>query len=70
MVVFPDANPVTIPVLEPTIAAATLLLVHTPPVVVLLKVVAAPTHKEGKPVLADGDTTVITDVAMQPAPKE
>jgi hypothetical protein len=40
----PDATPVTSPVMEFTVATAASSLVHTPPDVVLVKIVVDPTH--------------------------
>lgn len=51
IVALPAATPVAIPVDEPTVATAVLLLLHVPPVVALFSVVVAPTHAESVPVI-------------------
>ena len=69
MVAEPARLPVTIPVKEPTGAIPLLLLLHSPPLVALVKVVVFPTHIEAE----DGDIAtgvVFTDTvfnAEQPA---
>lgn len=69
MVTVPAATPVTTPVDEPIVAIVVLPLVHTPPGTALLNVVTAPTHTLEVPVMGVGNGfTVITFVAMQPAP--
>ncbi len=69
----PDAIPLTIPVAEDTVATDVLPLVHTPPVVVLARVVAEAAHTLIVPVIAatvGSGLTVTTAVTavMQPAP--
>jgi hypothetical protein len=66
MVAVPGILAVTTPV-EPTVATAVLLLVHTPPPAVLPSEVVAPAHTCNVPLIADGAKfTVITVVAVQP----
>ena len=52
MVVEPGVTPVTTPVEELTVAAAGLLLLHVPPVVVQARVVVDPTDTLVVPVMA------------------
>ena len=67
MVTAPPAMPVTVPVVEPTVAIVALLLLHVPPVFGSLKVVVRPTQVLAVPVIAEGTgVTVITLVVMQP----
>lgn len=67
IVVAPAATPVTVPVTEPTVATATVLLLHTPPVVAELSVVADPAHTLVVPVIAAGIAlTVTVVVVLQP----
>ena len=69
MVTEPEATPVTTPEVEPTVAMATLLLLHAPPGTTLLNVVVAPAHVDDAPVMPAGD--VVTDsenVAAHPVP--
>ena len=59
--------PVTIPEAEPTVAAAVLLLFHTPPALTLFNVVAEPAHTEAVPVIDPefgSGLTVIAAVAV------
>jgi hypothetical protein len=71
MVAKPLATPVTIPDAEPTVATEPLLVVHTPPVALLLKVVVPPAVTVAVPVLAESPVftvaaVVFTPVAAQP----
>lgn len=56
------------PLLAPTVATPVLLLLHTPPLVLLLSVVAEPAHTDAVPVIDESGLTVTTVVAIQPAP--
>ena len=59
--------PVTIPVVEPTVATVVLSLVQMPPEVASLSKVVRPTHAAGVPVIGAGTgLTVTTTVAIQP----
>ena len=60
MVTVPPLTPLTIPVTDPTVAIAVLLLLQVPPVVVSLKVVVAPGHVLGTPVIGPGDGFTVT----------
>jgi hypothetical protein len=61
----PDNTPLS----EPIVATAVLLLLHVPPVVVLLNVVVLPTHTAVMPVIAPGSgLTVIMVEVKQPVP--
>ena len=65
MVDVPPVKPVTIPVPEPAVATAVLLLAHEPPLVVLLSVVVDASHKVSVPVIDEGsELTVTTWVAV------
>ena len=67
--VVPAATPVTSPVSRPTVALATLLLLHVPPEAVLLSVVVEPVHTVELPEIADGDSeTVIFIVVLVSEP--
>ena len=57
----PALTPLTTPD-ELTVAIATLLVLHVPPVVVLLSVVESPMQVVGVPVLEDGDAPTVTTV--------
>ena len=68
MIVVPTATPVTVPLSEPTVAAAALLLIHTPPPMESLKVVVSFAHTADGPIMAVGERlTVIVVLALQPA---
>jgi hypothetical protein len=61
--------PLTIPLDEPTVAIAILLLLQVPPGVASDKVVVCPTHTLGVPVIGVGGVTTFTVVvATQPVP--
>jgi hypothetical protein len=67
IIAVPALTPLTIPLLDPTVAVAVLLQVHIPPVGKQLCVVAEPTHTLLLPVMAEGTGfTVMPFVAMQP----
>ena len=65
----PNDIPDTIPVPEPTVATAVLLLVQEP-VAASLSVVAVPTHVPGLPVIGLVLLTVIVVVVMHPVGNE
>lgn len=68
MFAVPAATPVTMPALapEPTVAIDVLLLLHVPPVEVLLRVIVAATHTLFGPVIGVGTGfTVIVVVLSQ-----
>ena len=50
----PTANPLTIPLTEPPVAFAILLLLPVPPVVASLNVMDEPMHANPEPVILDG----------------
>lgn len=60
IVAVPDATPVTTPVVEPTEAIPVLPLLQVPPVVASLRVVVAPAHTVNVPVIAAGDSHMVT----------
>ena len=63
----PADTPVTMPLVEPTIAKAVLLLAQIPPDVVLANGVDEPVHTLDAPVIAAGNGfTVSTPVIKQP----
>jgi hypothetical protein len=67
----PGTTPVTIPVNEPTVATAILLLVQVPPPVLLVSVVVLPSHTLNVPVMGTGDgLTKIVVVAIHRLLKE
>lgn len=55
IVVVPGVDPITIPVKAPTEATVTGVLVHTPPAVVLVSVMVAPTQTLDGPLMAEGN---------------
>jgi hypothetical protein len=64
----PVATPLTIPVVEPTVALERSLLLHVPPPVASASVVVEPTHTVEAPVTTAGDAfTLTTVVVKQPA---
>ena len=66
----PPETPVTTPDAEPIVATEGLLLVHVPPVDVLLKVVVDPAHTTATPEIVDGKEFIVTTVvAVQVPPK-
>ena len=71
MVAAPALTPVTVPVLASTVAIEASLLLHTPPVVVLLSVLVVPLHIVVVPVIAPmvgTDKTVSIAVAVSAQP--
>lgn len=63
----PTPLPVAIPVAATIVATEPVLLVHVPPVGVLLSIVLLPTHIIRLPVIAEGTgCTVMASVATQP----
>ena len=64
MVVFPVAKPVAWPVDKPMEAIVGSLLVHVPPALALVKVVAKPRHIDGLPVMGLTGVTVTTSTAL------
>jgi hypothetical protein len=60
----PKALPVTIPEEEPIEAIAVLLLLHVPPVGVLLSVVVAPKQAISVPVMGEGKLVTVTVVVV------
>jgi hypothetical protein len=70
MVAVLAATPDTTPVEEPIVAVVTSLLLHVPPLVLLVKFVVAPTHTAAVPVIPDGSALTVTVlVAVQPVGK-
>ena len=59
-------SPVTIPVVEPIVAAAVLLLLQVPPVVASLNVIVDPAQTLLEPEIADIGLTVIACIAVHP----
>ena len=67
MVAPPALMPVTIPVDDPTLATDRLLLLQTPPPVVLINKAGTPIQIAGTPAITTGDRfTVIVCVTKQP----
>jgi hypothetical protein len=65
----PTATPVGIPLNDPIVAMAVLLLVHIPPGTLLPNKPVCPTHKLVEPVMAVGvELTVIVVVTKQAPP--
>ena len=60
MVSTPPAAPVTMPVVEPTVATPMLVLLHVPPVVASANVVEPPTHIVAVPDMAAGAPFTVT----------
>ena len=54
MVTTPSVMPVAVPVEDPIVATALLLLLHTPPLVASVNVVVKPTHTLVVPPMAEG----------------
>ena len=66
----PIVTPETIPLDDPTVATAVLLLLHVPPVDALLNVAAKPTHIAEPPEIAAGNgITVTTLLTLHTEPK-
>lgn len=67
IVVLPADTPCTVPVVASILPTVGVLLLHVPPVVLLLSVVVAPWHTVNTPVIAAGTGfTVTTDVVTHP----
>jgi hypothetical protein len=67
MVAVPADIPVTMPVAMPAAATDTLLLLHAPPEVALVKMVVEPVHTVSIPAIAAGSgLTVISRILKQP----
>jgi hypothetical protein len=62
MIAVPLVIPVTTPVVAFIFAIAVLALVHVPPVVMLVRVVVAPTHTVAVPDMILSDGADITDI--------
>ena len=56
----PDDTPYTIPEPVPTVATVVVLLLHEPPLVMLLSDVVPPTHRDGEPVIDAGSGLTVT----------
>jgi hypothetical protein len=54
IVELPEVNPVTIPLADPIVATAVLLLLHEPGMLASPRVVVVPAHNPNVPVIADG----------------
>lgn len=68
MIVVPIVTPVIVPFSDPIVAAAVLLLVHTPPPTASLSVVVSFAQTPDAPIIAVGDKpTVIVVMAIQPS---
>lgn len=76
MVTLPAATPVMIPVAEPVVAMAVLLLLQEPPATVPLNVEAEPAHIVAAPEIVPADgaeftvTVAVTTVVPHPAVTE
>jgi hypothetical protein len=68
MVTEPEELPVTIPVEEPTDARVPLLLDHTPPGALLVRVTVLPIHTLVAPDIAAIGLTVTVLTTLQPDP--
>jgi hypothetical protein len=67
MVAVPELIPINSPVDASMAALALLLLVHVPPIALLLSCTVSPGHNDVAPVIADAaGFTVITRVTKQP----
>jgi hypothetical protein len=71
MVAAPVLTPVAVPVLASIVAMVTSLLLHAPPVVVLLSVLVVPLHIVVVPVMApmvgtDNTVSIAVAVSVQP----
>lgn len=67
MIDVPRATAEAMPEEEPIVTAAVLLLLHVPPLVVLVNVVVVPMHIFGEPPMAGARLfTVTTDVVWHP----
>ena len=70
IIVVPAATPVTIAFSDPTVAAALLLLLHTPPAIASLSVVVKPAHTVAVPVTDAGSASIVTVVVVAHPPAE
>ena len=59
----PAATPVTVPVDDPTVAMALLLVVHDPPAETSVRFVDDPTHTKELPDIEDGTSATVSVVA-------
>lgn len=70
IVEFPTPTPVTVPVFEPMVATASVLLVHVPPETLLLRLIVEPTHTEEAPLivpaLGTGFTVTVAEAVAEP----
>lgn len=68
--VVPLLIPASMPVAEPMVPTAILLLLHVPPAVASESVVAVPAQIEVRPVMAVGDGATVNETsAVHPVPK-
>ena len=65
MLGMPVATPVTTPVPEPTVAKAGLLLLHTPPAGVLLRLTEDVVHTLVVPVIAEGVALIVAVIVVK-----
>jgi hypothetical protein len=65
MLAVPPDAPVTIPEPLPTVATAGFVLLHVPPVTVLLKVISNPWQTADGPVIAGGEGYTVTVVVAK-----
>ena len=65
----PAATPDTIPVVDPTVAIAVLLLLHVPPPGLQLKAVVVPGHKLFIPVIPDGKGLTVNNIVAITLPQ-
>jgi hypothetical protein len=70
MVTVPEETPVTIPVEEPTVATAVLLLIQVPPNVVSLNVAVDPEQIPETPAIAPGEGLIVTVALTEQPPDE
>ena len=69
MTLVPDIMPATMPLDVPTAAIKVLLLAQVPPVVASARVVLAPAHMLGVPVMAAGKGLTVTTAVALHAPR-
>jgi hypothetical protein len=65
IIVTPAARAFTLPVVESIVATPSMLLVHTPPVVVLASVTVEPAHRPRLPVIAAGALLTVTVLLVE-----
>jgi hypothetical protein len=70
IIAVPFVTPVAVPVDEPMLATAVLLLLHVPPVEALLSDIVDPGHNAATPVIGDADPTVTVVVERHPVVSE